>query len=74
MANKAPPTQPPTRWPALLSLRELASYTGHSLRTIEAMRADDRLPPAVKVPGVSSVRYRKTDIDEWIAELGNEKR
>lgn len=51
---------------ALLNQQQLASLLGLSERTLERWRSEHLGPPFVRLVGLGSVRYRKTDIDEWL--------
>jgi hypothetical protein len=50
-----------------LTTAELATFLRVSVRTIERLRALGDGPAFVKVLG--AYRYRKTEIDRWLAEL-----
>jgi excisionase family DNA binding protein len=45
----------------------LASYIGKPLRTVYAWRQRGIGPPSYKVG--NSVRYRRSEVDQWLASL-----
>lgn len=60
---------------ALLTTKEAAEYIGYSEQALNTSRGKGKTlggknpPQHVKV-GRKTVRYRLTDLDEWIAGLG----
>ena len=52
---------------ALLNERQVAELTGMSIATVRRWRLTGNGPRYVKVAGGVSVRYRCTDIDEWLS-------
>ncbi len=52
---------------ALLKQRQAASLIGVSERTLECWRSRGGGPPFVKISR-RAVRYRRKDIDQWVAE------
>lgn len=56
------------RWPELMSTTTVAEYTDLSPRTIEKFTSTGVLRP-VRLPNLSSVRFRRVDIDQVIAAL-----
>jgi len=56
-----------TRRPAVMNTRETADYVGLSESSLEKMRGTDRGPPFVTMD--AAVRYRISDVDEWLARL-----
>lgn len=53
----------------LLLIEDLADVLGLSPETIrsDVSRAPDRLPPRLIIPGRKAVRWRKADVDAWLA-------
>jgi excisionase family DNA binding protein len=56
----------PGRVDPLLNTSEAAVYLGTSRPTLERWRADRRGPPPVVYLGKRIVRYRQSDLDEFI--------
>lgn len=58
--------KPFLRVTALLSIKQLAEVLGVSYRSVLNTRSrnPEELPPAIIIAGV--VRYRATDVDDWI--------
>jgi len=52
--------------PALLSADELAKFLEVSTRTLWRLKSRRAIPPPVKFGG--NVRWRSTDIQQWLAE------
>lgn len=58
---------------ALLRASEVAELIGSTEAQVRNMRARAQLPPPVKVPGLG-VRWIRTDLDRWLAQLGAPRR
>lgn len=56
------------RWPALLSKETAAEYLDISIPTLEREMADGKLRP-VMVRGKKLIRFRRTELDEYIEDL-----
>lgn len=58
-----------TEW---MSTKQLLSYLGISQRTMDRMAAKGKSPIELRkqIPGTSSYRYRKSDIDSWLESEG----
>lgn len=54
---------------ALLRACEVADLIGSTEAQVRNMRARAQLPPPIKVPGLG-VRWRRTDLERWLAQLG----
>ena len=54
---------------ALLRAADVAELIGSTVAQVRNMRARGQLPPPVKVPGLG-VRWRRTDLEKWLAQLG----
>ncbi|MBZ5709361.1 helix-turn-helix domain-containing protein [Nannocystis pusilla] len=54
---------------ALLRAAEVAELIGSTEAQVRNMRARGQLPPPIKVPGLG-VRWRRTDLEKWLAQLG----
>ena len=63
--HKISPTAPPTDAP-LLTRDDVATMLRTSPRQISNMAARGQLPASIRVPGLG-VRWRRADIDAWIA-------
>jgi predicted DNA-binding transcriptional regulator AlpA len=69
------PESSPARWPALFTTAILAEYTGLSTRTIEKLDSTGALPASVKLPGdLRCKRWRREDVDQFLADLPAEKK
>jgi predicted DNA-binding transcriptional regulator AlpA len=55
----------------LLDLDDLATLLGRSTETIKKDMKRNRLavPPRLHIPGTRLLRWRKCDVDEWLAGL-----
>lgn len=55
----------------LLDLHELAQLLGRSAETIKKdLRRNPRaVPPRVHIPGTRLLRWRRVDVEAWLAEL-----
>jgi predicted DNA-binding transcriptional regulator AlpA len=58
---------------ALLRASEVADLIGSTEAQVRNMRARAQLPPPVKVPGLG-VRWLRTDLERWLAQLGEPRR
>lgn len=54
------------RWPALLTQDEAAAYLGIGITSLKGLRASEQIN-SVRIAG--AIRYRKTDLDDYIAGL-----
>ena len=54
------------RWPALLKREEAADYLGIGVTALNGLRASEQIK-SVRIAG--SIRYRKTDLDNFIENL-----
>ena len=54
----------------LMSKKQLTEYLGISPRTLDRMQASGNLPERIKIPGTSTYRYRKVDVDSWLESEG----
>lgn len=61
--------QIPTDPEALITPEELSYLLAIPKRTIDGWAAKNYGPPRLKV-GARAVRYRRKDVDAWIAKLG----
>ena len=53
----------------LLRAFEVADYLNFELKTLYNLRVRGEGPPAYKIGGPSGpIRYRKSDVDAWLAE------
>lgn len=57
---------------ALLRAFEVAELIGSTEAQIRNMRARGQLPAPIKVPGLG-VRWRRSDLDLWLAQLGERR-
>jgi hypothetical protein len=60
---------------ALLTTREAAEYLGYSVQAMNTSRGKGKKlggidPPKHTNVGDKTVRYKRTDLDKWIEELG----
>lgn len=55
----------------LLDLNELSTLLGRSPETIKKDMKRNRLavPPRLHIPGTRLLRWRKVDVDAWLASL-----
>ncbi len=55
----------------LLDLNELSTLLGRSPETIKKDMQRNRLavPPRLHIPGTRLLRWRKVDVDAWLASL-----
>lgn len=55
----------------LLDLNELSTLLGRSPETIKKYMKRNRLavPPRLHIPGTRLLRWRKVDVDAWLASL-----
>lgn len=55
----------------LLDLNELSTLLGRSPETIKKDMKRNRLavPPRLHIPGTRLLRWRKVDVDTWLASL-----
>jgi len=53
----------------LLTNNEAAEYVGISPSKLRAMASAGNFPRPVKLPGCKSTRWRRVDIDKWVASL-----
>lgn len=55
----------------LLDLNELSTLLGRSPETIKKDLKRNRLavPPRLHIPGTRMLRWRKVDVDAWLASL-----
>ena len=51
----------------LLREQEAADLLGLSVRTLQKWRLERRAVPFVKLPGSGAIRYRRDDLESWIA-------
>lgn len=58
---------------ALLRASEVADLIGSTEAQVRNMRARAQLPPPIKVPGLG-VRWLRTDLERWLAQLGEPRR
>jgi excisionase family DNA binding protein len=58
------------RWPALLSREEAAAYLGIGVTLLNSLRAREEIK-SVQIG--SAIRYRRTDLDAFVAELKESK-
>jgi excisionase family DNA binding protein len=52
----------------LLTTREAAGYLRLAITTLEHWRLEGRGPKAIRLSS-RQVRYRRTDVDQWLAEM-----
>ena len=57
---------------ALLRAFQVAELIGSTEAQIRNMRARGQLPAPIKVPGLG-VRWRRSDLDLWLAQLGERR-
>lgn len=55
--------------PALLRDHEAAAYIGVSTRKLWQMASAGDAPAPVRLPGSRSSRWRRDDLDQWVAQL-----
>ena len=54
----------------LLSTSAVAALVGRSVATVNRWAQEDRLTPAVTMPGATGARlYRRSDVDALVAEM-----
>ena len=55
-----------------MSTKQLLNYLGISMRTMARMKAEGKFPTNLRktIPGTSTYRYRKEDIDSWLESEG----
>jgi predicted DNA-binding transcriptional regulator AlpA len=63
--HKIPPTPPPAD-PPLMTRHDVAAMLRTTPRQISNMAARGQLPASIRVAGLG-VRWRRTEIDAWIA-------
>ena len=58
-----------------LDIDELAELIGKSPRTIKQKLSSDptSVPPKMHIPGSAMLRWRKHEVDVWLAETGSER-
>lgn len=56
----------------LLRAFEVAELIGSTEAQVRNMRARGQLPAPIKVPGLG-VRWRRSDLDLWLAQLGERR-
>ena len=66
MLKKIPQARAP-RWPILLSTGQLSQYLGVCRRLIQIWNSTGYLPRPVDLNGARITRWRRTDIDAWLA-------
>lgn len=57
--------------PALMDVDEVARDLGIGVRTLQRLKQLGQVPAPIKVGG--QVRWRRADVEAWIAEKGGER-
>lgn len=57
--------------PALMDLDEVARDLGIGVRTLQRLKQLGQVPAPIKVGG--QVRWRRADVEAWIAQKGGER-
>lgn len=55
--------------PVLLTNAQVELMTGISERLIRAMVSAGNFPRPVQIPGYRLTRWRRSDVDQWVADL-----
>jgi excisionase family DNA binding protein len=63
----AEPTTPPAPDKLLLSAEEVAGLLGFSVRHVRRLDSADQLPAPVRPGGGRAVKWRREDIEGWVA-------
>ena len=67
-----PHEQPSSAASALMRASEVAAFIGSTEAQVRNMRARAQLPPPIKVPGLG-VRWLRTDLEQWLTQLGDQR-
>lgn len=60
---------PPQPEPQMFDLERTCIYVSSSKAHLHRMRSAGEFPSAVHLPGCSHPRWRKSDLDKWLAQL-----
>ncbi len=52
----------------LIDIKEVARILGISPRLAWRLRDSGKLPPEVRIPSSRLVKFRKSDVEQWIAD------
>ena len=68
--SPAPDTQPTGTTSELLTIAESAALVGLSRRSIyRLLGRDSGFPRPVRPPGINAPRFRRSELDAWVAAL-----
>jgi predicted DNA-binding transcriptional regulator AlpA len=68
IATVVTPSDPLEKYPALMTKLQVSEATGFDPRTIERWSSEGIMPRGFHPGGGKSIRWRKSDIAQWIAD------